>query len=74
MNLGELEGSEEKNRQYTQDDFLYTTAPYEEVYQYKDEPFQHDRHLSIMCGKAAAVGIRNFKTLYSKYTLSLKRA
>ena len=31
MNLGELEGSEEKNRQYTQDDFLYTTAPYEAV-------------------------------------------
>lgn len=61
MNLGELEGSEEKNRQYTQDDFLYTTAPYEEVYQYKDEPFQHDRHLSIMCGKAAAVGIQQFQ-------------
>lgn len=60
--------------EYTQDDFLNSTAPYEEVYQYKDDPFQHDRHLAIMCAKAAKAGIRNFKTLYSKYTLSLKRA
>ena len=59
---------------YTQDDFLNSTAPYEEVYQYKDDPFQHDRHLAIMCVKAAKAGIRNFKTLYSKYTLSLKKA
>lgn len=60
--------------EYTQDDFLNSTAPYEEVYQYKDDPFQHDRHLAIMCVKAAKAGIRNFKTLYSKYTLSLKKA
>lgn len=73
MNLAELETSSEKNREYTQDDFLNTTAPYEEVYQYRDDPFQHDRHLSIMCVKAANAGVRNFKTLYSKYTLSLKR-
>ena len=63
-----------QNVEYTQDDFLNSTAPYEEVYQYKDDPFQHDRHLAIMCAKAAKAGIRNFKTLYSKYTLSLKRA
>lgn len=60
--------------EYTQDDFLNSTAPYEEVYQYRDDPFQHDRHLAIMCVKAAKAGIRNFKTLYSKYTLSLKKA
>lgn len=60
--------------EYTQDDFLNSTAPYEEVYQYKDDPFQHDRHLAIMCVMAAKAGIRNFKTLYSKYTLSLKKA
>lgn len=62
-----------KDLEFSQDDFLSTTLPYEMIYRYRDDPFQHDRQLSIMCSKAAKVGIRNFKTLYSKYTLSLKK-
>jgi len=62
-----------RDLEFSQDDFLNTTLPYELVYRCKDDPFRHDRQLAIMCAKAAKVGIRNFKTLYSKYTLSLKR-
>lgn len=60
--------------EFTQDDFLLTTIPYELVYRYHNDTFQHERQLAIMCAKAAKAGIRNFKTLYSKYTLSLKQA
>lgn len=63
-----------KDMEFTQEDFLQTTLPYELVYRFHTDTFQHERQLAIMCVKAANVGIRNFKTLYSKYTLSLKQA
>lgn len=60
--------------QYTQEDYFESTAPYEEVYAYHTDPFHHERQLTIMAAKAAAVGIRNFKKLYAEYTKSLKQA
>ena len=58
---------------YSQDDFFNSLAPYEMVYRYREDTFLHERVLSTVCTKAAAVGIRNFKKLYAEYTKSLKQ-
>lgn len=57
---------------YTQDDFLSGTAPFEEVYQYKDDPFKEERAIRSMEAEAKSVGILGFKGMYQKYKKSLK--
>jgi uncharacterized protein (DUF927 family) len=57
---------------YTQDDFLNTTAPFEEVYAVKDA-FQHERALVSMCQAAKKAGVINFKAMYMAYEKSLKQ-
>lgn len=59
---------------YTQDEFFNSTAPYEEVYSYHENPFQMERQLTIMSKEAGRVGIRNFKKLFLEYVKSLKRS
>ena len=59
---------------YTQEDFFNSTTPYEEVYAYREDPFQMERKLSKMAKAAESVGIRNFKKLFAEYTNSLKRS
>ena len=55
---------------YKKEDF-FTTAPYEEIYKYKNSPFEHEKKLTYMCEYAKSVGVSNFKKLYSEYTKSL---
>ncbi len=59
------------NYTYTADDFFNSTAPYEEIYKHKSNPFVHEKKLTQMCDYAKTVGIKNFKKLYSEYTKSL---
>lgn len=56
--------------EYTKDDFLYTTQPYEEVYASKDDPFMHSLKLERMTAQALSVGVKTFKGLYKSYVKS----
>jgi len=58
--------------EYTQEDFLNTTGPFEAVYAIKDT-FQHERALSAMCQVAKKAGVINFKAMYIAYGKSLKQ-
>lgn len=52
---------------YTKDDFTKGTAPFEEVYRLRDNPFAMEQAKNSMSEVAANVGIRNFKALFDKY-------
>lgn len=56
---------------FTQEDFLTGTAPYEFVYQYKDNRFAQGRIINIIGINAEAVKVKNFKGLYKEYEKSL---
>lgn len=57
---------------YTQQDFLTGTAPFEEVYKLRDDPFKEDRAVAAMEIQAKTVGVLGFKGMYQKYKKSLK--
>lgn len=56
---------------FTKEDFLEGTSPYEFVSAYKQDPFEHDRILEKVTEQASKVGVRAFKRLYDKYRKSL---
>ncbi len=60
--------------EFKAEDFLLSSAPYEWLYKYKKDAFEHERMLTLMCSYAKSVGVPNFKKLYVKYTTSLKQA
>lgn len=53
------------------EDFL-TTAPYEALYQYHEQPFVHEAKQQELAMYAASQGFRGFKAMYKKYIESLK--
>lgn len=57
---------------YTQDDFLNTTGPFEEIYKIHDNSFQESRAIAAMEIKAKSVNVIGFKGMYQKYVKSLK--
>ena len=57
---------------YTFDDFLNTSEPYEIVYAYRENEFEEIRQIEIMAKYALTVGVRNFKNMYSKYKKALQ--
>lgn len=61
--------------QYTLEDFLYTTLPYEELDQYAGKSFVHRRMMEAMSLYALKnCGLRNFKKLYTDYRNDIKIA
>jgi hypothetical protein len=58
--------------EYTQEDFLNGTAPFEEIYALHDDPFKEERAVAAMDLQAKAVGVIGFKGMYQKYKKSLK--
>lgn len=56
---------------YTREDFLQGTAPYERIESCKD-PFQKEQIKTRIGDIAKTAGIRNFVTLYKNYLKSLK--
>lgn len=56
---------------YEKDDFL-TTAPYEELYKLRKQPFVHAAQMEELALYAAHKGFKGFKTMYKRYTESLK--
>lgn len=62
------------NWRYTEDDFLYTTLPYEELREYADNPFVHQRMIEAMARYAAGVGFKQLKKFYKAYLTGLKQS
>ena len=62
------------NWRYTEDDFLYTTLPYEELREYADNPFVHQRMIEVMARYAAGVGFKQLKKFYKAYLTGLKQS
>ena len=62
----------ETMRIYTKDDFLKGTAPYEEVYALRGNPFEFQRAISRMSDVAKLVKVQNFKKLFGEYCKAMK--
>lgn len=58
--------------EYTAQDFLATTAPYEELARYAGDPFLHQRMVELMSKYASSVGFRGMKLMYKRYRESIK--
>lgn len=68
------ETAKEDNIIYTKEAFYDSTAPFEHVYQFKDDEFTHKREIEKMSDRAKLVGVRNFKTLYKDYCALVSRS
>lgn len=62
------------NWRYTEDDFLYTTLPYEELQEYAKNPFVHQRMVEAMARYASGVGFKQLKKFYKAYLAGLKQS
>ena len=58
-------------REYTKEDFLETTEPYEVVYRYRDNNFVFIQAIEQMTAISNAVKVRNFKALFKEYCKSM---
>lgn len=60
--------------EFTKDDFLSGTAPYEFCWQYKDDPFIQKRIVETVSQAAIKAGVRSFKAIYKEYALVQRKA
>lgn len=58
---------------YTREDFLMSTAPFEELFELRDDPFIHQQALEEMTAAARAAGVIGFKKLYENYVKSVNK-
>ncbi|WP_130861451.1 DUF927 domain-containing protein [Bacilliculturomica massiliensis] len=58
---------------FTKEDFLGSTAPFEEVYRYKDNQFELTRAIEQMSEAARAVKVTNFKKMFREYCAMQKQ-
>lgn len=56
---------------FTQEEFLNSTKPFEWVYRFHNAPFQEERAIGSATIKAKTVGVIGFKGMYQKYIKSL---
>lgn len=56
---------------YTKQDYIATTAPYEEV-ESCSNPFEQEQKIAQLADHARSVGVRNFITLYKKYVKTMR--
>ena len=61
----------QKIPEYSKEDFLKSSAPYEFLYSFKDNPFVLNQMCQAMKEKAGAVGVRCFMALYKAYCQSI---
>lgn len=59
---------------YSLEDFLETTKPFEDVYKFHSNPFEHQRAIEKMSCEAKKVGFTSFKGTYKNYIQSLNQA
>ena len=69
----ELE-STEIFKNFTTEDYLNTTKPFEALYKFKDDKFTMERMSVVASQMAKKAGISNFKSLFKAYCDSLKKS
>ena len=52
---------------YSKEDYLLGTKPYEFIVKFKDNKLQFKQYIELMSEQAKSVGIRNFKALFKEY-------
>lgn len=57
--------------EFTRDDYLKSTVPFEYLYQYKDNKFELKQLLNVLSEQAKAVGVRNLAALFKAYMESI---
>ena len=57
--------------EYTKNDYLTTTTPFEWLYQHKENQFELKQLAGIMAEQARSVGVRNFASLFKAYMESV---
>ena len=58
--------------EFSKNDFLMTTAPYEWLYSHKDNRFVLKQFINRMSAQAKSVGVNNLTGLFNAYVASLK--
>ena len=58
---------------FTQQDFLYTSAPYEFLYQFQDDKFAYAQLREQMKVYAASIGVKGFIGLFNAYLESQQK-
>lgn len=58
---------------YDKGDFIASDAPYEFLYNMRNNPFKHERTLNMLTDNAVAVGYIGFKKSYESYVQSLRK-
>lgn len=59
---------------FSKEDFLSGTKPYEFVHRVQDDPFEHQRAIQLVSEKAKQHGVSNFRKMYRCYSKSLEKA
>lgn len=59
---------------FTQQDFLYTSAPYEYLYQFQDDKFQYAQMREQMKVYAASIGVKGFIGLFNAFLESQQKS
>lgn len=62
----------EKIPEFTKNDFLMTTAPFEWLYSHKENQFELKQFLNRMSAQAKSVGVNNLTGLFNAYVKSLQ--
>ena len=57
---------------YTAEDFLESTTPYEELEKCNGDPFLQQRMIEAMSKYAASIGFRGLKLMYKRYQQSIR--
>lgn len=57
---------------YSKEDFLSGTAPYEELYALREDPFLHRQTVEAMADYAGSLGFRSMKKTYEMYVKAQK--
>lgn len=59
--------------EFSMEDFVSTTAPYEWLYKFKDDKFKLSQAAQMMKIYANSIGIKNFMTLWKEYYKSISK-
>lgn len=56
---------------FSEEDYYYSTDPYEWLHNFKGNPLKEKQYLGLMANRAAKIGVRNFRSLYAEYQKTL---
>ncbi len=67
-----MANNEAEEKEFSAEDFLNGTAPFEEVYKHRKNAFEHQRAIERMDKFARSLKVTGFKGLYKNYVKSLE--